>query len=149
MRTVTRWEPVGELVSLREMMNKLFEDSFVRPPAWPADGTGTRTLPIDLHETPDEFVVSASVPGVKPEELDITVTGDTLQLKGETKAESKTEETSYLRKERHYGSFYRELALPTEVQSGKAEATFDNGILTVKLPKVDEVKPKRIKVNVS
>ena len=149
MRTVTRWEPVGELVSLREMMNKLFEDSFVRPPAWPADGAGTRTLPIDLHETPDEFIVSASVPGVKPEELDITVTGDTLQLKGETKAESKTEEASYLRKERHYGSFYRELALPTEVQSGKAEATFDNGVLTVKLPKVDEVKPKRIKVNVS
>ena len=149
MRTVTRWEPVGELVSVREMMNKLFEDSFVRPPALPADGVGTRTLPIDLHETPDDFVVSASVPGVKPEELDITVTGDTLQLKGETKAESKTEEASCLRKERHYGSFYRELALPTEVQSGKAEATFDNGVLTVKLPKVDEVKPKRIKVNVS
>lgn len=149
MRNIARWEPAVESVSLREMMNRLFEDSFVRPPTWVAEAHGPRTLPIDLHETPDDFVVSASVPGVKPEDLDITVTGDTLQIKGQTKAGSETKEANYLRKERHYGSFYRRLALPNEVQSGQAEATFEHGVLTLKLPKAEAVKPKRIKVNVS
>ena len=114
-----------------------------------AEAHGPRTLPIDLHETPDDFLISASVPGVKPEDLDITVTGDTLQIKGQTKAGSETKEANYLRKERHYGSFYRRLALPNEVQSGQAEATFEHGVLTLKLPKAEAVKPKRIKVNVS
>ena len=149
MRNVARWEPAVESVSLREMMNRLFEDSFVRPPTWVTEAHGTRTLPIDLHETPDDFIVSASVPGVKPEELDITVTGETLQIKGKTKAQSDAKDANFIRKERHYGSFYREIALPAEVQSGKAEATFEHGVLTLKLPKAEEVKPKRIKVNVS
>lgn len=149
MRNVARWEPAVESVSLREMMNRLFEDSFVRPPTWVTEAHGPRTLPIDLRETPDDFIVSASVPGVKPEELDITVTGETLQIKGKTKAQSEAKDANFIRKERHYGSFYREIALPAEVQSGKAEATFEHGVLTLKLPKAEEVKPKRIKVNVS
>ncbi len=149
MRHITRWEPAIESVSLREMMNRLFEDSFVRPPTWVAEAHGTKSLPIDLHETPDEFVVSASVPGVKPEDLDITVIGETLKIKAETRTESDAKDANFLRKERHYGSFYREVALPAEVQGGSAEATFEHGVLTLKLPKAEAVKPKKIKVSVS
>lgn len=149
MRTVTRWGPVGELVSLQEMMDRVFEDSFVRSPDSPTDAIGARTLPIDLHETPDEFVLSASVPGMKAEELDITVTGDSLQIKGEPKGGSETNDSGYIKRERHYGAFYRRLDLPSGVERGKAEAKFENGVLTLTLPKAEGIKPKQIRINVN
>jgi HSP20 family protein len=136
------------MVSLRDAVNQLFQDSFIRPGAWltPFDGS---QLAVDVIENKDEVIVKASVPGMKPDDIDITLTGDQLTIKGETKSEEKIEEGSYVRKERRYGAFQRTLTLPTAVMSDKAKAEFENGVLTLTLPKSEEVKPKSIKVKTS
>lgn len=144
---VVRWEPFNEMVSLRDAVNRLFEDSFIRPTAWPLPFEGaTWSMPVDVIETKDNVVVKAAVPGVKPDEIDVSVTGDALTIKGETKAEEKIEEGSYLRKERRFGAFQRTITLPVNVVADKAKAEFENGVLTLTLPKTEEVKPKSIKV---
>ena len=144
---VVRWEPFGEMVSLHDAVNRLFEDSFIRPSAWPLpfDG-GNLSVPMDVIETKDNVVVKVSTPGVKPEDIDISVVGDTLTIKGETKSEEQFEEGSYIRKERRFGSFQRTLSLPASVTSDKAKAEFENGVLTLTLPKSEAAKPKSIKV---
>ncbi len=144
---LVRWEPFKDMMSLREAMNRLFEDSFIRPDAWPMPfDTGMIGMAVDVIETKDEVVVKASVPGIKPEDIDISVTGDMLTIKGETKAEEKVEQGNYVRQERRYGRFERSIALPTTVVTDKADARFEHGVLTLKLPKAEEVKPKTIKV---
>ncbi len=144
---VVRWEPFNEMVSLRDAVNHLFEDSFIRPSAWPMpfDG-GNLSVPTDVIETKDNVVVKMSAPGVKPEDIDISVVSDTLTIKGETKSEEQFEEGSYIRKERGFGSFQRTLSLPASVASDKAKAEFENGVLTLTLPKTEAAKPKSIKV---
>ena len=142
---IVRWDPIREMVSLRDAMNRLFEDSFVRPATWLAPFEGGQ-LALDVVDTKEDVVVKASVPGIKPEDIDITITGDVLTIKGETKAEQKTEDANYIRQERRYGAFERTLSLPTTVVSDKAKAEFENGVLTLTLPKAEEVKPKTIKI---
>ena len=147
---IVRWEPMREMLSLREAMDKLFEESFVGPQwrsMWQADG-GSATLAMDVYETDQALVVNAPVPGIKPDEVEITITGNTLTIKGETKAEEREEKGNYLRQEVRYGSFQRTMELPTAVQSDKAEAAFENGMLTLNLPKAEQAKPKSIKINV-
>lgn len=139
-----RWEPFRELVSLREAMDRLFEESFVRP--WGALTRWAEGPAVDMYETDDAVVVKAALPGVKPEDVEISVTGDTLTLRGEVKREEKVREENYVRRERYYGSFCRSLLLPTRVVADDAEAVFENGVLTLTLPKAQEVKPKTIKV---
>src|SRR5512136_2356040 len=97
---VVRWEPFNEMVSLRDAVNRLFEDSFIRPGAWPLpfDG-GNFSAPVDVIETKDDVVVKMSAPGVKPEDIDIEVVGEILTIKGETKSEEQVENGSYIRKE--------------------------------------------------
>jgi len=142
---IVRWEPFRDLVTLREAMDRLFAESFVRPGvAFPA--LGMEGPAVDMYQTEDDIVVKAAVPGVKPEDIDISVTGDMLTIKGELKQEEKVEEGDYLRQERHYGQFTREFALPTQVNADKARAEFEHGVLTLHLPKAEEVKPKSIKV---
>jgi HSP20 family protein len=144
---VVRWEPFSEMVSLRDAVNRLFEDSFIRPGAWPLpfDG-GNFSVPADVIETKDNIVVKMSAPGVKPEDIEISVVGDTLAIQGELKSEEQFEEGSYIRKERRFGSFQRTFSLPASVASDKAKAEFENGVLTLTLPKAEEAKPKSIKV---
>ncbi len=144
---VVRWEPFSEMVSLRDAVNRLFEDSFIRPGVWPMpfDGGGL-SLPTDMIETNDNVIVKMSAAGVKPEDIDISVVGDTLTIKGETKSEERFEEGSYIRKERRFGAFQRTLSLPASVASDRAKAEFENGVLTLTLPKAEEAKPKPIKV---
>jgi len=147
--SIVRWEPLRDMVSLREAMDRLFEDSFVGPrwtTPWSADSGNA--LAMDVYEKDDAFVVTAPVPGIKPEEVEITVTGNTLTIKGETKAEQREEKGNYLRQEVRYGSFERSMTLPLDVQGDKAEAAFENGVLTLTLPKAEAVKPKSIKINV-
>ena len=146
MPDLVRWEPFRELISLREAMDRLFEESFVRPWGGRLAPLGVEALAVDMYETDDDIVVKASLPGVKPEEVDISVTGNTLTIKGETKAEEEVKEKNYIRRERCYGAFSRALTLPTQVDVNKAEAVFENGVLTLTLPKAEEVKPKTIKV---
>ncbi len=143
--SITRWEPFRDLISLREAMDRLFEESWVRPRAgWllPTEGA----LAMDMYETPENVVAKTAVPGVKPEDIDITMAGNTLTIAGETKAEEKVGEENNIRRERRYGRFSRSIALPTGVQGEKAEAAFEQGLLTLAIPKAEEAKPKVIKM---
>jgi len=126
-------------------MDRLFEDSFVRTPhLWPASREWQ--LPLDMYQTDNEVLVKTALPGLKPVEVDISITGDALTIKGEHKEEKEVKEEDYLYKERRYGAFTRSVLIPVRVKSDKAEAVFENGILTLTLPKAEEVKPKQIKV---
>jgi HSP20 family protein len=146
MAELVRWSPARDMVSLREAMDRLFEESFLRPGLFGGGETPASALPLDMYETENDVVVKASVPGVKPEDIEVTVTGDLLTIKGEFKSEERTEKQNFIRQERRYGNFCRQLGLPVSVDSGKAEASFENGILTLNLPKVEAVKPKTVKV---
>jgi len=146
MSSLIRWEPFSDLISLRDAMDRLFEESFIRPSSRLLAPLGIGDLAIDMYETDDDVVVKTAVPGVKPEDLDITITGDTLTIKGETKMEEEVKRENYLRQERRYGAFSRSVALPGGLDTDKAEATFENGILTLRIPKLEEVKPKSVKV---
>jgi HSP20 family protein len=146
--SITRWDPWGDIVSLREAMNNLLEESFVRPsPGTPGPGMAS-SLALDVKETPDSFVVTASVPGVPPSDIDITVLGDTLRIRGSRKDE--VEETGegnrWLLRERRFGAFERTVSLPSVVNSEEASADFKDGVLTISLPKADVAKPRSIPV---
>lgn len=131
---------------MREAMDRLFEESFIRP-GWFGSLWGAPEMPaVDVYETGDKVVVKAAVPGIKPEELEVTITGDLLTIKGEFKAEEKVEKANYLRQERRYGAFCRQVGLPSGINADKAQASFENGVLTLELPKVEEAKAKTIKV---
>jgi HSP20 family protein len=146
MTNLVRWEPFRDLVSLREAMDRLFEESFVRSQTdWLAP-TEAGALAVDMYETDDAVVVKSAIPGIKPEDIDITVAGDTLTIKGETKSEEEVKEENYVRREMRYGSFARTLAVPTSVVADKAEAEFEDGVLTLTLPKAEEVKPEAIQI---
>ena len=148
MANLVRWEPVRDLVSLREAMDRLFETSFVQPRGrvgWPAP-VGMESLAVDMYETDDAVVVKTAIPGIDPEDLDVSIVGDTLTIRGETKAEEEIKKENYIRRECRRGSFCRSLVIPISVVADEAEAEFENGILTLTLPKAEEVKPKMIKV---
>ncbi len=145
MADLIRWDPFREATTLRGAMDRLLEESFVRPSRLWFDG-GREELPIDMYQTANDVVVKASLPGFKPEEVDISIAGDTLTIKGQHKEEKEMRDEDYFFKERRYGSFSRSLSLPVQVKSDKAEAVFENGVLTLTLPKAEEMKPKQIKV---
>jgi len=142
---IERWDPFREAVSLRDAMNSLFQESFIRPGSLPARD-GAAPLLLDISETEDEYVVEASLPGIKPEDVQITVHGDTLMIRGDTKAEEEKKGQTWHLRERRFGSFQRSVTLGTPVDSEKAQAHFENGVLTLRLPKAEQAKPKQIKV---
>jgi HSP20 family protein len=136
------------MVTRHDAMDRLFEDSVVRP-FWGWPGPFAMAEPaLDVMETDDAVIVKASLPGVKPEEVDVSITGDTLTLKGKTKSESEVKDANYLCRERRYGTFTRSVALPEGLKGDKTEATFENGVLTLSIPKSEQIKPKSIKVKV-
>ncbi len=143
---IERWQPFPELMSLRQAMDRLFEDSFVRPSRFMI-GFGEVGMPaLDIYQTSNEVVLKAALPGLKPEDVSIDITGDILTIKGESKAEQEIKKEDYLHQEQTYGAFSRSIALPGGLQSDKAEATVEDGVLTLTIPKAEEVKPKAIKV---
>jgi HSP20 family protein len=148
MMSVMRFDPEREFLSLRDAMSRLMEDSFVLPGmVGEMRGSGRSWgLAVDMFETNDHLVVKASVPGVKPEELDVTVQGETLTIKGETKEEQESQQGRYHFRERRQGAFARTLTLPIPIQSDKVQASFENGVLTLMLPKAEAVRPRTIKV---
>ena len=143
---IERWQPFSELMSLRQAMDKLFEDSYVRP------SRGLTTLgevpvpALDIYQTPNDLVVKATLPGLKPDDVTIDITGEMLTIKGETKAEQEIKKEDYLYQERRYGTFSRSVVLPSGLKTEKCEATMDDGVLTLTIPKAEQVKPKAIKV---
>ena len=149
MANITRYDPLGEMVSLRSAMDRLFEDSFVSPLTWRTIGGGNDSLtpPIDVHETADEIVVTAALPGMKADDVEITMTGQTLTMRGEFKADNEIEKDQYLYRERRFGSFNRTVQLPVRVQGDQAQASFTDGLLRLSIPKAEEVKPRQIRIN--
>jgi HSP20 family protein len=143
---IERWHPFTELMSLRQAMDRLFEDSFVRPSHALAVLGEAATPTLDVYQTPNEIVVKAALPGLKPEDVSIDITGETLTIQGESKAEQEVKKEDYLYQERRYGTFYRSVVLPSGLKPDKAEATMEDGILTLTIPKAEEVKRKAIKV---
>lgn len=143
---LVRWEPYHELANLRQTVDRLFEDGFTWPYRLsPAFDQGL-TLAIDVYESENELGVKVPVPGVRPEELAVSVTDNTLTIKGETKVEEETERENYLRRECRHGAFARSLTLPAGLDTDKVEASLDDGILTLTIPKAEEAKSKVIKV---
>jgi HSP20 family protein len=146
--SITRWDPWGDIVSLREAMNNLLEESFVRPqPGTPGPGMAS-SLALDVKETPDTFMVTASVPGVPPSDIDITILGDTLRIRGQRKEaiEESGEGNRWLLRERRFGAFERTVSLPSVVNSEGSSADFKDGVLTITLPKADVAKPRSIPI---
>lgn len=148
MANLTRYDPLGEMVSLRRAMDRLFDESFVNPLSWRSFNGEGISPPLDIHQTNDEVVVTAALPGVKPEDVDVTITGQTLSIRGEFKADENIEREQYLYRERRAGSFSRQIELPLRVQGDKAQATFENGLLRLTMPKAEDVKPRQIAIQV-
>ena len=146
MSNLTRWEPAREMMTLREAMDRLFDDAFTHSLSM-RDGWSASTPAVDMYQTDDEIVVRASLPGIKADEMQINITGDVLTLKGEVKHEEEKNDKTWHIREQRWGSFQRSVALPTNVVSDKAKAEFENGILIITLPKAQEVRPKTITVN--
>ena len=149
MSNLTRWEPVREAMTLREAMDRLFDDAFTRPLSLMRDGGSTwasASPAIDMYQTDNQVVVKAALPGIKADEVQINVTGDILSIKGEMKQAEEKKDQSWHVREQRWGAFERSLQLPTGVISDKAKAEFGDGILTITLPKSAEAKPRTITV---
>ena len=145
---ITRWDPFRETVTLREAMDRLFEDSYV-PALRQAERQAEQReqvwrLPLDAYITAEEIVIVANMPGVKPEKVEITIEGDTLTIKGERPAP--LENVDYVLQDRSYGKFQRTLNINIPIDANKAEAKFEDGLLTLAIPKAEAVKPKTIQV---
>jgi HSP20 family protein len=146
MADITRWDPFAELASFRSAFDRMFDEG--RPlRALVGEGNGTSYFPVDVLETGEEVIVKASLPGVKPEDIDISVHGDVLTIKGESKEEKEEKAQNWYRHERRYGAAMRQITLPNEVSAENAQATFENGVLRLTLPKSETAKPKTIKVS--
>ena len=147
--TVERWNPFSEMVSLRDAVNSLLQESLVPPSgARPERGAATFKLPLDITEAENDFVVTASMPGIKPEDVQTTVLGDTFTIRGENKAVDEQEGHNWLVRERRAGSFQRSVSLGTPINADKASAQFENGVLTLTLPKSEQARPKQINISV-
>jgi HSP20 family protein len=144
MAFIRRVSPFGDLLSLRQAMDRLFEESFVNP-AWQF-GEG-QIVPLDVHQDDDAVIVTAHLPGVKPEEVDITVEGETLTITGDTTANTTEQKGQALLQEIRRGKFVRTLTLPVGLEADKATATFEDGVLTLRIPKAEATKPRQIKIS--
>lgn len=144
--SLMNWDPFHEMVSLRDAMDRLVEESFVRPRIRTSTNGGRRTLhlPIDAYTTEEEVVVYALLPGVSPEDVQITIEDNILTISGEIPAPAQN--VDWVLQESAYGPFRRTLTLNVPVDTDAADATFDNGRLILHLPKAAEARPKQIKV---
>jgi HSP20 family protein len=145
MVKMVRWDPFR---TLQSQIERMFEET------WPRTQTGDTALSawapnVDIHETPDALVLEADLPGIEGKDLDVRVEDNMLTIRGERKFEAKVSEEDYLRLERAYGTFSRSFSLPHTVDAEKVDAEYKNGVLTVRLPKREEAKPKQVKVAVA
>ena len=146
---LSNWPPFDRLSTLREEMNRLFDTSF------PGAGSGEATLfsgwspALDVIQSNDAVTVNVELPGLKKEDIEISLEKGVLSISGERRHEEKLEEGENFRSERYFGRFHRSVAIPTEVEADKVKASYTDGVLTVTLPKAEEAKPKQIDVNVT
>ena len=145
---LVRWEPVRELTTLQNEMNRLFSTFFDNPAGNGANGTSLRRwVPaMDLVETEDHFVLKADLPGLGEDDVSIEIRDNALTVSGERKAEHESRERGWYRVERQFGRFSRSLTLPEGVDADRVEAEFDKGVLQVRIPKPEERKPRRVSI---
>ena len=146
MTLVRRSSPFGELVTLRQAMDRLLEDGTVRPRTFGFTTTSSLGLPLDVTNGSDELVVEAALPGFKPDDVEITVEDRRLKIRAESHSDESTGEGESLVREIRRGSVSRILALPTGLEPDKASATFENGLLTLRIPRAEAVKPRQIRI---
>lgn len=145
MTLTRRPSPFGELVTLRQAMDRLFDDTIYRP--YPASAGGELArLPLDVRSTPDALLVEASLPGIKPEDVDITVENGTLTIRAEDRTDDRREEGGWVVREIARGSVMRTVTLPTGLEADRAEATFEHGVLRLRFPKAEQVKSRQIRI---
>jgi HSP20 family protein len=141
------WKPFDELTSFRREMDRLWDRFFSERPALDMLEKGWEPT-MDITETKSDLIVKAELPGIDPKEIDISLTGDTLTIKGEKQQEKEEKEENYYRIERSYGIFSRTIKLPMSVQNDKIKASYQHGVLKITLPKSEEAKQKQIKIKV-
>jgi HSP20 family protein len=146
MNSISRWEPFRGVSTLQEQVNRLFENSF---PSRLDSSLASWAPAVDVHETENELVVTADIPGMNEKDLDVRVESNMLTIGGERKTESNVKDDIYLRVERSYGSFSRSFSLPNAVNTQGIAAEYNNGVLSVRLPKREETKPRQVKVSVA
>ena len=145
MTIVRRPSPFGEIMTLRQAMDRLFDDDY-RPSRWLSGGFDGPGLPLDVTTDANKLTIEAALPGVRPEDVDITIENGTVKISGSTANERSAEEGSYLVQEIRRGSFSRSVTLPTGLEADKASATFEHGVLRLEIPKAEQVKPRQIKI---
>ena len=143
---IIRWDPFRDMVTLRERMNKLFEDMAASRGEEKELATSSWAPAVDIYETENEVVLTAEIPGIEEKDVEIKVEDNTLTLRGERKFEKETKEENYHRIERAYGSFFRSFSLPNYVDQDKIEAQHENGVLKIRMPKRSELKPRKVKI---
>ncbi len=145
----TWWDSLRDLEAIQNEMNKMFNSSLVR---WGDRDAGLLegawSPAIDIYDSKDNIMVKADIPGMKKDEIEVSVYGDTLIIKGEKKQEKEVKEKDYVRTERFYGSFNRAISLPAAVDASKVNATYQNGVLELVLPKKEDSKPKQLKIDI-
>lgn len=145
MTIVRRPSPFGEMMTLRQAMDRLFDDEY-RPFRWLSGGIDGPGLPLDVTTDANKLTIEAALPGVSPEDVDITIENGTVKITGKTATERSGDEGSYLVQEIRRGSFSRTVSLPTGLEADKASATFEHGVLRLEIPKAEQVKPRQIKI---
>ena len=146
MTTLVRWDPFRHVAALRNEIDRQFDEPFLNAPSlWQRDGVAF-SLALDVAEDDNEFLVQASLPGVAPEDIEVTLDDQTLTISGKMSQAAEIEEKRYHLRERRFGSFARSITLPVAVDTEQIEAINENGVLTLHLPKVEAVKLKKIKV---
>jgi HSP20 family protein len=145
---ITRWRPFRDVVSIQDEMNRLFDDFFGRPVLKTGWTEGVWSPTVDVSEDKDNVIIRAEMPGMSKEDVKISIQDNVLTLKGEKKQEKEEKDKNYHRIERSYGSFCRSFQLPTSVKSDKVKASYKDGVLSVTLPKTEEVKPKEIPIGI-
>ena len=144
--SVARWDPFGDLFSIQDEMNRLFGRAFGQRPGQGEVGQRLWAPALDIAERPDAYLVTVEVPGIKPEDLDITLEGGVLTVQGERRFQDQSADQQWHRVERRYGAFRRSITLPSQVQEDKVEASFEDGLLQIVVPKAEAAMPKRIEV---
>lgn len=142
--TLARWNPMKDMMRLRNEFDRLFDETMDLPSWRWSESLGGPA--VDVAESDDAYIVKASLPGIKPDDLDISITDNILSIKGEVKAEKTISEEQYHLRERRYGAFARTITLPTSVEADSVEAEYKDGVLTLTAPKTEDVKRKRIAV---
>ena len=147
--TVVQWDPLRELLALKDRMNKIIENAMSRSQYGGAADAGTWSPAVDIFETPESVVIAAELPGLSPADMEIRVADNTLTLKGERKLEKGIQQENYHRIERSYGTFFRTFPLPSGVKSSEAAAEYKQGILHIRIPKAREAGAKPMRIQIS